>query len=360
MQIGKKSVLTTNYQECIQQDNPRDKEIAIQSMDLVYLEARSSIGLLQTRLQQKNLAYLSTVYESQIMPRSQQRRWKTVFTGCRNIELEDMREMVSMVVNDKWNTRAWVLQEAFASSGNMVLLFPKPNKVDVRGWMMICNEASRSELAIQLDTVQECIATCGQFIQPLLMRALNAPSHEKRRPAPPRRRRRGQEIKKLDPDEARATLQRIQFFHTPEPNTGSYFFILGSNKRRTCSAAVAVTYLRLRDLDRVADKLAIVANLCDYHLRLNTTELEKTQPSLSVCVLVLAVANGDFSLLIPQIYRSRLMKRIPSAYNVSLHGLLHHLSARIFVDRKMLPVIPHRYNPEHTKFLNSIATRPKS
>lgn len=303
MHIRKESLLTTYDQECIQQDNPRDKEIAIQSMDLVYLKARSSIGLLQTRLQQKHLEYLSTVYESRIMPRSQQRRGKPVFTGCRNIELEVMRETVSMVVNDKWNTRAWVLQEAFASSGNMVLLFPKADKVDVRGWMMICNEASRSELAIQLDTVQECIAACGQIVQPLLIQALNAPSNEKRRPAPTRRRRRGQDIKKLDPDEARATLQQIRLFHPPAPDTGGSFFILGSNHRRTCSAAVAVTYLRLRDLERVADKLAIVANLCDYHLRLNTTELEKTQPSLSVCILVLAVANGDFSLLIPQIYR---------------------------------------------------------
>lgn len=45
-----------------------------------------------------------------------------------------------------------------------------------------------------------------------------------------------------------------------------------------------------------------MANLCGYHLRLNTVELDKTQPSLAVCTLVLAIANGDFSLLIPQIY----------------------------------------------------------
>jgi hypothetical protein len=94
--------------------------------------------------------------------------------------------------------------------------------------------------------------------------------------------------------------------------------ILGLNHKRTCSAAVAVTYLRLRDLERVADKLAIVANLCDYHLRLNTTELEKTQPSLSVCILVLAVANGDFSLLIPQIYRLP-QDKVLGMYFITLH-----------------------------------------
>lgn len=271
-------------------------------MDLVYLRARRSIGLLQTQLQQKHLECLSMVYESHIMPRSRPRRGKSAFTRCHKVELETMRETVSMVVNDKWNTRAWVLQEAFASSGNMLLLFPKADKVDLRGWMMICHEASRSELAIRLDTIQSCIAVCGRMIQPLLSRALNTDTGKNNRPGRQRRKARGKKQKDPDPEEIRVTMQRIRFFHPSAPNSGGSFWANGSKNKRTCSAAVALTYLRLRDLERVADKLAIVANLCGYRLRLNTVELDETQPSLAVCTLVLAIANGDFSLLIPQIY----------------------------------------------------------
>ena len=52
----------------------------------------------------------------------------------------------------------------------------------------------------------------------------------------------------------------------------------------------------------MADKLAILANLCDYTLRLDTVELEKSQKPLSVCIFALAIANGDLSLLSPDSY----------------------------------------------------------
>lgn len=61
-------------------------------------------------------------------------------------------------------------------------------------------------------------------------------------------------------------------------------------------------FLKHRDNDRVADKLAILANLCDYTLRLDTVELEKSQKPLSVCIFALAIANGDVSLLSPDSY----------------------------------------------------------
>lgn len=202
-------------------------------MDLVYLRARSSIVLLRTRLQQKHLEYLSVTYESRIKPRSRLRREKSSFPGCRTIEVEIMRQTVSMVVNEKWNTRAWVLQEAFPSSGNMALLSPKADKVDVRGWMMVCHEASRSEIAILLDTIQNCIAICGRMIQPLLTRALNTHKAKTSRPGPPGRKTKREENKDPDPDEIWTMTQRIRFFHPPAPNSGASFWANGSKNKRT-------------------------------------------------------------------------------------------------------------------------------
>lgn len=98
------------------------------------------------------------------------------------------------------------------------------------------------------------------------------------------------------------TVNRIQLFHPPAPDRTAQLILNNTRPRRVCNAAVALNYMQLRELFRVADKLAIVANLCVYTVRLNTTELEKSQQSLACCILTLALANGDFSLLTPQVY----------------------------------------------------------
>lgn len=70
--------------------------------------------------------------------------------------------------------------------------------------------------------------------------------------------------------------------------------------RRTCNAATALTFLKSRFNSCPADRVAIVANLCDYEVRLNTVELGKRFKSLSTCILALALMNGDLSLLTPE------------------------------------------------------------
>ncbi|KAK7423534.1 hypothetical protein QQX98_000992 [Neonectria punicea] len=177
-------------QECIEQDKPDEKELAIQAMDHVYVRAHTSIGLCHAELQQEGVDCLLLAYESHMGHGFPVRRGRPPVKRHRQVNLEVMRDVLSKIVNDRWNTRAWILQEAFASSKNMILLFPRPSAVDLRG------------------------------------------------------------------------------------------------------------------LFRVADKLAIVANMCDYHIRLNTTELEKTQKSLATSILALAALNGDFSLLVPQMYKT--------------------------------------------------------
>lgn len=81
-------------------------------------------------------------------------------------------------------------------------------------------------------------------------------------------------------------------------------FINRLKPRRTCSAATALRYLQVRQLERTEDKLAIVANMCDYPLRLDTTKLGKEDIGLGVCLLALSMSNGDFSLFILELYPS--------------------------------------------------------
>lgn len=53
---------------------------------------------------------------------------------------------------------------------------------------------------------------------------------------------------------------------------------------------------------RPADLLTILANLCDYEIRLSTNEIEKRFKSLSLYLVALAIINEDLSLLAPGVY----------------------------------------------------------
>ncbi|RMJ15404.1 hypothetical protein CDV36_004942 [Fusarium kuroshium] len=288
-------------QECIEQDNPEQQELAIQAMDNVYLRAHTSIGLFNAELNKQDLHCLQTIYEYQGKRCGNSRRGQAPPPPGRSaVHRNAMYEALSKVANDRWNTRAWILQEAFASSGNMLLLFPRLEGVDVSRWMLVCHEWSRSELAIRLDAMQTCFRICTPLI-----RALVPELRTKTQPRPVK----GQgpadgttrQEERTDPE---LTLKRMEAFHPEEPEKATTMFGGNNKPRRTCNAAVALTYLKLRGLLRVPDKLAILANMCDYHVRFNTIELEKTQNSLSACVLALSVINNDFSLLVPELYRA--------------------------------------------------------
>ena len=199
----------------------------------------------------------------------------------RSFPTKTLAEALSMIVMDRWNTRAWIFQEAFASSGHMTLLLPRARGRAVKGWSLICHDLSLTEIGIKLDMLQRCIEDCIGLLTPKLgpSAPINLPNWG-------------------------LILERLAWFHPERSGWHRHNFWLGSSKPRpTCNAAVAWSYLKHRDNDRVADRLAILANLCDYSLRLNTWELEQSQKRLSVCVLALTVTNGDFSLLSPDFYQ---------------------------------------------------------
>lgn len=79
-------------------------------MDLVYLGAHTSIALLHPYLEQKHLDALLLICEVSHAQFSKKRRGQSRFEGCRALDLTNLTEAVSIIANDKWNTRAWVLQ----------------------------------------------------------------------------------------------------------------------------------------------------------------------------------------------------------------------------------------------------------
>ena len=268
-------------------------------MDYVYANAEMSIGLCKVTLEQRHLDALLLVSERKIGS-DIRRNGPIPLRRFRNLQLETVAEALSLIAADRWNTRAWILQEAFVTAGNMILLLPRAKEIAVDGWRLICLDLSLTEVAIKLDRLQSCIDELTAFLM------LNP----------------GSSVSAKIPKWAEA-VERLAWVH-PEPSGWhmSRVWLHSSKPRYTCNAAVALSFLKYRDNDRVADRLAILANLCDYSLRLNTWELEESQSRLSVCVLALSIANGDFSLLPPESYR------VPRGLHISMFFEKVHTSRR--------------------------------
>jgi hypothetical protein len=66
--------------------------------------------------------------------------------------------------------------------------------------------------------------------------------------------------------------------------------------RYHCSAAEAIEFLSTKHNYEIADRLAIIANLCNYEVRLDAQKLKELGYNLAVSVFCLALLNGDLSL----------------------------------------------------------------
>jgi len=67
--------------------------------------------------------------------------------------------------------------------------------------------------------------------------------------------------------------------------------------RQTCNAAEALSFLNPRQNSRIPDRLAILANLCNYLVRFDTEKTDALGYDFSLSAFALAVLNGDFSLI---------------------------------------------------------------
>ena len=84
----------------------------------------------------------------------------------------------------------------------------------------------------------------------------------------------------------------------------------------------------------MVDKTAIVANICGYDFRVNASKLEETQNSLASCIMALLIANGDFSLLVPQFYR------VPEAESLGTWQTPRDISLDIRLISHRIPIAP--------------------
>jgi len=318
-------VILTIVKECINQDDTEEKIMAIQSMDLVYIKADISIGLLESPpLSKDQLAALGflnkwgqyRVRGEEYPPSLDDKIWALA---------DEIFNLMDVISREQWNTRAWILQESFSAGPNMVLLLNDTKGVHTELASLGAGFPFASHTALNMDFLNSCIFLTQQFFT-LYSKGI----FDEHEVAVEFMRKTGTQLFTV------LDQLQLQFIRNPpddpmDPERSEIGFEhpdgLGNSKigwsrlgamKRSCNAAMALTYLRYRDNTVISDRLSIFANLCNYEYRLNTQAVEQTGYPLSSAIMALSLLNGDYSLLLPEVYRG-LDPAVNGKYNVLLY-----------------------------------------
>lgn len=283
--------------DCIDQSddaaNKAKKQMAIQSMDLIYRFGEHSVAFLTTPIR--------TTFQARLLSKLMLDKWIFQQDSIGRIKLKrfvSMRKAQAMIallehiLSDSWWTRAWTYHEESCASTKMVILLPHYPHVDMnQGYSFgkIVGEVEISAVKFRTQVTRFCLAymrkqgfnwqegtaRCKVFLESV-----------------------GQH--KLINEFKKENDQKYQ--------TGALTWRIISD-------------LKHRRLQNAWEILAIIANCCGYSRRLDAEELQKLGCSLSSAVLALVLLNGD-------ILRNDSSPRLSA--NVDLFELLTRLSFQNF------------------------------
>lgn len=245
-------------QECIEQDDPDDKDVGIQAMDLVYQIAEQSVAVLEVKIhEQRHLDALGLLQ---------------VCDGVEDLsptDLQDLIEALEIVLGDRWFERTWCLQESTSAARKMALLIRRDPSLQLPDSLRGRTQ-TRTEFEFDLSALQEQIPGWFACQIDLVGETDDHVLH------------------------ARGSAILAAWSSLLVPDVGPSDDLGG---RPICDAAEALWHMSRRSNSITSDRLAIFANLCEYEVRLDNRTLEELGYGFSICAIVLAVLNGDFTLM---------------------------------------------------------------
>ncbi|KAK0630484.1 heterokaryon incompatibility protein-domain-containing protein [Bombardia bombarda] len=318
-------------QACLPQDKSMEHQIGIQSMDMVYQRAVRTAGLLESPITSQEVfnalsilfAWAQSGYTLGETPgqdfwnlhcvpmEAEPGSWglfdvqvpKQVQKRMARESCRGVLKFLDALAEDRWYSRAWILQESISAGSNLTLLFktspglsylPSPF-VEQSGIMLPPGAGGDQSFAMTYKELR------------LLTKGLNKMMDEFFNPIGSYSRFIGSTVPMLGPDaqlltEARRILDpdHMQRLHPAHMRCG--LVNCSCKTHFVCNAASAITFLQGRQCLKAEDKAAIVANLCNYEIRLDTFQISTQFESLRVCLLALSLLNGDLSLLVPDHY----------------------------------------------------------
>ncbi len=230
-------------------------------MDLVYHESDYPIAVLEFSFQSQNeLDVFVSICD------------QALYTFDPS-QIEVLESVLVALTSDKWFERAWTLQESVAAGAGMILLLGCPGLQKPPDFGF-----TPGEFEICIFDFQNALVNVRIFIEEGLAADIWS-----------------------DPSCAinASNCADVIWNHIPfiVPKFAPSARKIDASQRQVCNAAQALTFLGNRFNSFFPDRLAILANLCDYEYRINTEVLELLNSSFTICCLTLAIINGDMSLL---------------------------------------------------------------
>ncbi|KAI1129647.1 hypothetical protein F5Y10DRAFT_290664 [Nemania abortiva] len=295
-------------QECLPQptadrreDERHEHQLGVQAMDIVYHRAIVTAGLHDVTVTDPlQIPALFSIMDI---------NWNMGPPRLNGDLMNSLLNLIEAITHDRWNSRAWVVQEALsAGSGLLIVLrrgrgIPEPPRFQTnssrfggipehtldnnpRGMPseVICIPGDKLRGVVQNTKflIERIFASLGMALYQFDIHVANV------------RQRAGlilASAEALYPALAVAGDQTV------------LSLVSGFNygHRRTVDAAGALTFLNTRECRYQEDRIAILANMCGYDVRLDTRAVA-AGGSLREGLLALTLLNGDLSLLVPEAY----------------------------------------------------------
>ena len=262
-------------QECIDQDVPSEKEESIQAMHLIYRQSQQTVAVLTNMVEtQRHLdafdsigiveghkAFIRTWWDDN----TKEHKPKPLSFFESGIELTEI------LAADPWYTRAWTLQECLVAGGPLYMLIPcLPNLAKPQWLGSITEEILLSEAFFDI-----CLP--HSFFN--LLESQNVPELEEgKRPLQSR------------------GLQTKRTLLTMVADYKMNGYVKELPELARLSALHACELMLYRGISEPSDLVAILGNLCQYNVRLDTRGIKRAGLSFSICALALSLLNGDMSL----------------------------------------------------------------
>ncbi|KAF5697464.1 heterokaryon incompatibility protein [Fusarium mundagurra] len=227
-----------------------DKKRAIETMDLVYSLSKHPVALLGKPIEwEHELDVLFKILSGQFVKELEQ---------TDDDEILQALSLLSRITKDRWWTRAWTFQEDYRGRRNMTLLIRHPDFL----------EAKKREYEIFSDVPNELCIQSIRFSEKIT------------------------EFCRAVQDK---TPQREDVSHHTKyilGAAGNYKILLESSMPMTPRV---IADIQRRGLDDAWDKLAIIANCCQYNIRIDHKQMQKPN-SLSISILAMYLLNREILL----------------------------------------------------------------
>ena len=260
--------------ECSPQEDLVEKQTAMDSMDLVYRHSRHPVGLLAVVFDdQSEVDYLQTLMTGDSVVQNNEDEYPKLVHSAESCTSLGIFNVLVHLYKDRWWTRAWIFQEEYLSSTAMQILIRRKQGIlarrkfgFVRGEICLSAVDFRKQATLFLLAFKRG-SQCGR-------------------------------AKKCSRMLKRFGRYEIQYHFQHDA------------RRKAMSPRIFADMQR-RGLSSPFDRLPIVANSCNYAIRLVSRDMSESGHSVELCLLTMYLLNGE----IMRTYRH--IRKLPMEMDIS-------------------------------------------